>query len=109
MRSKHDSSEFQEQINKKVQRKLRSKLQKKQSIWRGFGVFGLIGWSVAIPTVLFVLLGMWLDKQYEAERSYTLVLLIAGLCLGCLNAWHWVDKKIKELQEEEPIKEEEHE
>ena len=33
------------------------------SVWSGFGMFGLIGWSVAAPTLLGVLLGTWLDKR----------------------------------------------
>jgi ATP synthase protein I len=102
MKAKNGLDEFQEQISRKEQLKIKAGRQKKQSVWTGFSVFGLIGWSVAVPTVLLVLFGMWLDKRYDAERSYTLPLLIAGLCIGCLNAWYWVDKKIKELQEEEP-------
>lgn len=110
MKPNEDHSEFQKQVNDKERRKLKAKMQKKQSVWSGFSVFGLIGWSVAVPTVLFVLIGIWLDEHYHSERSYTLVLLIAGLCLGCLNALYWLDKKITELQEEEEeLKEEQNE
>ena len=92
---------FQEQIRDKERRKLKARLQKKASVWRGFSVFGLIGWSVAIPTLLLLMIGVWLDDHYHTARSYTLILLVAGLCLGCLNAWYWLDRKWKELQEEE--------
>jgi ATP synthase protein I len=30
-----------------------------------------------------------------------LTLLIAGLVIGCLNAWHWVDKEDKEMRDEQ--------
>jgi ATP synthase protein I len=54
---------------------------------------GLIGWSVAIPTLLGVLLGVWLDERHPVSYSWTLTLLFAGLILGCFNAWHWVSQQ----------------
>jgi ATP synthase protein I len=53
-------------------------------------MFGLIGWSVAIPTLLGAALGMWIDSKVDGRQSWTLMLLIGGLVLGCLNAWRWV-------------------
>ena len=100
METTDSTDKFRKEIGRKERRKLKARAQRKQSIWQGFSVFGLIGWSVAVPTVLFVLLGMWLDERLDSRQSYTLALLIAGLCLGCLNAWYWVDKKMKELQED---------
>lgn len=93
-------NEFHKQVSEKEQRKLEAKRRGKQSIWYGFSMFGLIGWSVAVPTVLFVLLGLWLDEHSAGTRSYTLALLLAGLVIGCLNAWYWVSRKMKELQED---------
>ena len=29
------------------------------------------------------------------------MLLVIGLAVGCLNAWHWVDKEDKEMREEQ--------
>ncbi len=100
MGQKDDNGSFEDLVNEKEKLKLKAKKEGKQSVWEGFGVFGVIGWSIALPTVLLGLLGLWLDEKYPESRSYTLSLLIAGLCLGCLNAWYWVDKKIKEFQEE---------
>jgi ATP synthase protein I len=36
---------------------------------------------------------MWLDRQHPGRHAWTLSLLIAGLCIGCANAWHWVSKE----------------
>ncbi len=33
------------------------------SFWQSVGMMGTIGWSVAVPTVLGVLLGRWLDHE----------------------------------------------
>jgi ATP synthase protein I len=61
---------------------------------------GLIGWSVAVPTLLGVALGLWLDHRQSGGRSWTLALLAAGLAIGCLNAWHWVDQQDREMKED---------
>jgi ATP synthase protein I len=107
--SKEDkgSSEFSREVGAKETRKLKAQRRATQTIWFGFGMFGLIGWSVAVPTLLGALLGLWLDKHHPGEHSWTLALLVAGLCLGCLNAWHWVAREIKELRKEQEEKEDE--
>ena len=53
----------------------------------------MVGWSVALPTLLGVGLGHWLDHRYAGSRSWTLALLVAGLALGCLNAGCWVARE----------------
>lgn len=59
----------------------------------GFGMFGLVGWAVAVPTLAGVALGVWLDRTVPAPFSWTLALLLGGVTLGCLNAWWWVNKE----------------
>ena len=70
-------------------------------VWFGLGMMGLVGWSVAIPTVLGAALGLWLDKRHPGGHSRTLALLVAGLLLGCFNAWHWVAKEDRAMREEQ--------
>ena len=69
-------------------------------MWFGLGMMGLIGWSVVVPTLLGAGLGLWLDHHYPGGRSWTLALLVAGLTLGCFNAWHWVSKEDQAMHEE---------
>jgi len=38
----------------------------------------VIGWSVAIPTLLGAALGLWLDQHYPGKHAWTLALLVAG-------------------------------
>lgn len=80
-------------VGDKALNKLKGRRDRTPGIWFGLGMMGLIGWSVAIPTILGAALGLWLDKNYPDGRSWTLALLIAGLTLGCLNAWHWVSQE----------------
>jgi len=56
-------------------------------------MFGLVGWSVAVPTVVLLALGIWIDGQTNSPYSWTLMLLVIGIALGCLNAWYWVKRE----------------
>jgi len=94
-------STLADQVGAKAARKLRARRHHRQGVWFGLGMMGLVGWSVAVPTLLGAFLGAWLDKLYPDGRSWTLALLVAGLTIGCLNAWHWVTKEDRAIREEQ--------
>jgi ATP synthase protein I len=93
-------STFAEQVGAKAARKLKARNSTK-GVWFGLGMMGLIGWSVTVPTLLGVALGMWVDKHYPGTHSWTLALLVAGLAIGCFNAWHWIDQQMREEQDDD--------
>lgn len=82
-----------EEVGAKAARKLKARQHPAPGIWFGLGMMGLIGWSVVVPTLLGAALGLWIDRHYPGGRSWTLALLVAGLALGCWNAWRWVGKE----------------
>ena len=88
------------QVGAKAARKIKAR-KSTQGVWFGLGMMGLIGWSVVVPTLLGAALGIWLDKHHPGAHSWTLALLVAGLAIGCINAWHWVAKEEKAMQEEQ--------
>ena len=90
-----------EEVGVKAARKLRARRNSAQGVWFGLGMMGLVGWSVAIPTLLGAALGIWLDRHYPGKHAWTLALLVAGLGIGCLNAWHWVAKEGKEIRDDQ--------
>ena len=90
-----------QEVGAKAARKLRAQRHVTRTVWFGLGMMGLIGWSVAIPTLIGALLGLWLDQRYPGDRAWTLALLVVGLAIGCLNAWHWVTKEDKAMRDEE--------
>lgn len=90
-----------QRVGAKAARKLRAQRHVTRTVWFGLGMMGLIGWSVAIPTLLGAALGIWLDRHYPGGRSWTLALLVAGLALGCWNAWHWVSKEDQAIKNEQ--------
>jgi ATP synthase protein I len=83
-------SPLAQQVGAKAARKLKARRDPAPGVWFGLGMMGLIGWSVSVPTLLGVALGAWLDERYPGQHPWTLALLVAGLTLGCFNAWHWV-------------------
>jgi len=90
-RQRKRRADFTQQVAAKEARKLRARQEHSQSLWFGLGLLGLIGWSIVVPTLLGLALGMWLDGRFPSQFSWTLMLMVAGLGLGCLNAWKWVD------------------
>ncbi len=70
---------------------------------------GLIGWSVAVPTIVGAMVGVWLDRHHPGAQSWTLMLLAAGLVIGCANAWHWVAEEDKAMREPDEKPEDKHE
>ena len=92
---------FAGQVGAKAARKLKARRHSARGVWFGLGMMGLIGWSVTVPTLLGAALGLWLDKHHPGKHAWTLALLVAGLTIGCLNAWHWVAKEDKAIREEQ--------
>ena len=79
-----------DRLSRRIRRKREARDRDERSVWFGLGMFGLVGWSVALPTLLGLLAGVWLDRTFASGRSWTLTLLVAGITLGCFNAWYWV-------------------
>jgi ATP synthase protein I len=100
IKSVPDETKFSRQVGEMAALKLKAQRHATQTVWSGLGMMGLVGWSVAIPTLLGAALGIWIDKHYPGEHSWTLALLAIGLGLGCFNAWHWVVREEKEIRAE---------
>ena len=101
IKSAKDRTAFSREIGAKAARKLKARRNATQGVWFGLGMMGLIGWSVVVPTLLGAALGIWLDNSHPGSYSWTLMLLVIGLVIGCLNAWHWVAEQDKEIREEQ--------
>lgn len=92
-----NKNRFSRQIAEKEKRKLNALRNKKPSVWSGLGMFGMVGWSIVVPTILGAVLGIWLDKTYPQSFSWTLSLMMLGLVAGAFIGWQWVSKEEKEI------------
>lgn len=82
-----------ETVGRKAGRRLAARRAGDRGIWFGLGMFGLVGWAVAVPTVAGIALGVWLDARLGDRISWTLTLMLVGVALGCVNAWLWVKRE----------------
>jgi ATP synthase protein I len=103
MTNDNDSSErhparlvLKKKVAAKQRRKMEARREGDRSAWFGLGMFGLVGWSVAIPTLIGIAIGLWIDGRWPSRFSWTLMLLLVGLSVGCLNAWWWVQRESRE-------------
>lgn len=83
---------LEETVGRKAERRDRARREGRHTVWFGFGMFGLVGWAVAVPTLAGVAFGHWLDTRYPNGPSWAVTGLLIGVALGSLNAWWWVQR-----------------
>lgn len=59
----------------------------RDALLRSAAILGVIGWSVVVPTLTGVAVGIWIDGRWPGRFSWTITLMSLGLLLGCANAW----------------------
>lgn len=92
----HASADYQQQMQHDVASKEHRKIaarQNQRNVWYGLGMFGLVGWSIAVPTVVGTFAGIWMDRHFHMSASWTLMGLFGGLGLGCWIAWYWIHRE----------------
>ena len=82
-------------VERSQARKLRSR-DSRPEIARGLGSSGVVGWSIAAPTLVGIAVGVWLDRRVDSDYSWTLVLLAVGLVVGGITAWYWVRRELED-------------
>ncbi len=83
---------FEREVARKAERRQRA-ARETRGVWFSLGLFGLVGWSVAIPALLGIALGAWIDNRWPGRISWTITLLFVGLAVGCFNAWRWITQE----------------
>jgi hypothetical protein len=62
----------------------------------GLRIAGDFGATIAVPVILFVLIGQWLDERYASGSKF----MILGLVLSALLSAKMIHKKAKHYGEE---------
>jgi ATP synthase protein I len=89
------------QVGAKADRLIKGRRNSPPEVWFGLGMMGLVGWSVVVPTLIGAAAGIWLDAHHPGPHSWTLALLVAGLLVGCVNAWYWVAQEDAKMHDDE--------
>jgi ATP synthase protein I len=92
---------LRQEVARKQARRINGKRQKDRGLWYGLGVFGIVGWSVVVPFLLFLFIGILIDLKWPGRISWTLTFLLVGIVVGCLNAWYWVSRERKKIEKED--------
>lgn len=74
-------------------RMIRGKKEGTPNIWRAVSLVGVIGWLVVLPMLAGIAIGSWIDHTWPSRFSWTLMLLVAGLAVGCMNAWNRITRE----------------
>jgi ATP synthase protein I len=96
-----NDKKFAGEISKKETRKQCAREKANGGLWCELGMFGIIGWSVTIPLLIGVALGLWIDHTWPGRISWTLTFLFIGAVLGCLNAWYWVSRQCRIIEKKD--------
>lgn len=68
----------------------------KHATWLRLGMMSMVGWSIVLPPVAGALLGSWIDANWPSAIPWTAILLFAGLVVGCLSVWRWMQYVTKQ-------------
>jgi ATP synthase protein I len=85
-------------IGRKEARRLRARARRHRVQW--LGLYGVVGWSIVLPTLAGIALGAWIDGTRPGRYSWTLMLMVLGLMAGCWNAWRWVSIEQRAIDDE---------
>lgn len=86
-------NELASKVGRQASRKQKSRRERRYGLWFGLGMFGLVGWAVAVPALGGIALGAWLDTVWPQRFAWKIALLFAGIIMGCFNAWWWVRRE----------------
>ena len=100
-RRRKAADHFTEKVAQREALRIKGLKHKNETVWFGLGMFGIIGWAVAIPTLIGVALGLWIDRTWPSQYSWALMFLVVGVIVGCINAAYWVRKIRSAIIEED--------
>ena len=88
--------EFEVRVRRQSDLIRKGKEETGQSFWTYVGLIGAVGWGIVLPIVLGVLLGFWIDRKLGGGSMWTLILLLVGVAIGCVNGWRTITEEHQE-------------
>lgn len=88
-----EREQFHREVERKEERSRQAREAGDRTIQHGFRAFGVVGWSIVVPTLIGIAVGAWLDARSGGGIRYTLSLMAAGLLIGIVNVWNWMQNQ----------------
>ena len=96
-RSARPEDDLEEIVRRKSLRRQRARRGGDVSIWSYLGTFGLVGWTVAVPTLLGLLIGLYVEDRWAEDSNRVVITgLVLGAAVGSAMAWYWVRRESEE-------------
>lgn len=80
-------SDLEEPVRRRRKRVERARREGERSIGENLAWVGVLGWLVVVPILLFMCVGLWLDRRAGAGVFWTATLMFVGAALGAWMAW----------------------
>jgi ATP synthase protein I len=84
---------MQRVVLRKSLRRRRARETQRDSVWTWLGTFGLVGWTVIVPTLAGLAFGVFLDSRLDSSISFAITFLVLGVGVGLSMAWYWVHQE----------------
>lgn len=70
--------------------------RRRSRVGRWVGTFGMVGWTVTVPTLLGLALGAFLDDRFGGRLRFTVSFLLIGVMTGSMTAWYWMRQELED-------------
>lgn len=75
--------------------------KKNRGMYKNLALVSQVGLNILIPILLGIYAGRYLDKKFNKDMIFTMVLLIIGAMSGFMNLFKLVDRQKPDNKDEE--------
>jgi ATP synthase protein I len=93
MKPPENHERLRDAVRRRQERRERWRREGERSVAQDLAMIGMLGWTIVVPTLIGIFAGRWLDRHFATGLVFTLALLVAGLALGCRQAWKRIQRE----------------
>ena len=91
--TKADLDRLADAARRAAEREAEGRADPEPSLGARLGQIGVLGWTIIVPTLLFLFLGRWLDRIFGTGIFFSAPLLMIGAAIGFWSAWRWMHRQ----------------
>jgi len=97
-RREHPLEELERRLAEREERRKRRDEAWVAGFWSGLRVLGQAGWSVVVPGLLGLAVGLWIDGRWPSGIPWSVVGLACGTAFGFASLWSWLSREHRDLE-----------